>query len=39
MLPATDWRKVCVSIQISAKNKYSFQFNELLSAVVSKMFE
>jgi hypothetical protein len=39
MLPATVWRKLCVSIKISVKKKNTFQFNELLSAVVSEMFE
>jgi hypothetical protein len=39
MLPATVWRKFYVSIKISVKKNHTFQFNELLSAFVSKMFE
>jgi len=38
MLPVTVWRKLYVSIKISFL-KSTFQFNEHLSAFVSKMFE
>jgi len=38
MLPATVWRKLYFSIKISFL-KSTFQFNELLGAFVSKMFE
>jgi len=39
MLPATVWRKLCVFNQDFSFLKSTFQFNELLSAFVSKMFE